>query len=112
MAMGCQPNLLTLRANPGRIDCHAGQDITVTLTVARRVAMQDVTLSLVASAETDGIHADSITLPPDRSHAIMTIRLVAEFSTAQTLRLQLQAESSRNNLPIYATTELVLIVRQ
>ena len=111
MAMGCQPNLLTLRADQERIECGAGDTVDVNFTVSRRVPLGDVTISILRSAGAYLVSAEAVKLTKPESHATMRLQLDKSVDSPGILRIQVQAATTRNDLPVYAQIELTIFVR-
>jgi hypothetical protein len=111
MAMGCQPNQLTLTTSPARIQWQPGQPTSVTMTINRRVACGDVTISLLPQAGIKGVTAEPVTIAVGESQAEMKLEFVSDAVLPPDFHLQLQAESSRNGLPVYARAGLRILTR-
>ncbi len=111
MAMGCQPNQLTLTASPARIQWQPGQPTSVTMTINRRVECGDVTISLLPQTGIKGVTAEPVTIPVGESQAKMKLEFVADSVVPPDFQVQLQAESSRDELPVYAQAELRILTR-
>ena len=111
MAMGCQPNQLTLTASPARIQWQPGQPTSVTMTINRRGECGDVTISLLPQTGIKGGTAEPVTIPVGESQAKMKLEFVADSVVPPDFQVQLQAESSRDELPVYAQAELRILTR-
>jgi hypothetical protein len=109
MAMGCQPNLLTLAVAPNRVTRHAGAFIEVSVTVVRRTTMSDVTISATIPGYADSLQFKPVTLSADRSRVTLTLRLEEGVPLPPRVTLELRAESSRDGLPVSATTTLTMV---
>jgi len=111
MGMGCQPNHLTLTASPSRLKWQSGQSTSIRITINRRVDCGKVTISLLPQAGITGITAEPVTIAVGESQADMKLQIVSEAGLPPDFRLQLQAESSRNELPVYAQAEIRILTR-
>lgn len=109
MAMGCQPNLLTLSVEPNRAIQRVGEDIEVTVTAVRRTAMSDVTISASIPGYEDSLTFKPITLPANQLQATLKLRLKESVKLPPRVTVNFRAESSRDGLPISAATTLSLV---
>jgi hypothetical protein len=109
MAMGCQPNLLTLSVEPGRIIRHPGEPIELTANVVRRTTMGKVTISASIPGYPDSLQFEPVTLPPGQLQAKLKLRLDETTKLPPRATIQFRAESSRNELPISAAADVSLI---
>jgi hypothetical protein len=108
MMLGCQPNLLTLTASPTQATWQPGQSILVTVTIGRRAEFGKVTVSL---SPAKGVQAKPVMIPVGQSQASLVVTIAPDVKRAPESALQLQAEASRNGLPIYARAKLRLVPR-
>lgn len=109
MAMGCQPNLLTLSVEPGQVIRRAGGTIEVTGTLVRRTTMGDVTISATIPNHPASLDFKPITLSADQSQARLKLRLREDVPLPPRMNVQLRAESTRDGLPVSAIATLQLV---
>ena len=109
--LGCQPNLLTLRADPNRIECQPGESFELQLTIGRRVELGEVTITIPKSLAASGLNADLVKFSPTTSTATMRIQQNDAVKRPTSIRLQLQAETMRDGLPVYAEAEVLVLTR-
>ncbi|MDA1164420.1 MAG: PPC domain-containing protein [Planctomycetota bacterium] len=109
MAMGCQPNLLTLSVEPGRITRRSGEVIEVSVSAVRRTAMSNVTISATIPQYPKSLYFKPVTLASDQTQATLRLRLDESVQLPPRVTLEFLAESSRDGLPISAATTLTLI---
>lgn len=110
MAMGCQPNLLTLKCTPERLHWRPGQPIRVELSIGRRVDCGDVTVKLL-SGSTLPVNVSPVVISSGETRAGMNLVVDPSANLPPSLDLHLQAEAYRNGLPVYARTKLRLVTR-
>jgi hypothetical protein len=109
MAMGCQPNLLTLAVTPDQATWKAGETTKITITAVRRITMSDVTVKAIIPSNLPGIKAAPIKLSPDQTQATIELQIEKTAKLPPKGTIQFRAESSRDGLPIYASATLLLV---
>jgi hypothetical protein len=109
MMMGCQPNLLTLTVTPAVTTWKAGQNVLVTVTIERRVAMGDVAVMLTSASNIEGIDAQQVTIPAGRLTGTFIINVSSNAQLASKVGLELRAISTRAGLPVNALAKVVLV---
>ncbi|MGZ0172270.1 MAG: PPC domain-containing protein [Planctomycetales bacterium] len=109
MAMGCQPNLLTLSVEPNRITRRPGEVLEISVSAVRRTAMNVVTISATIPKYPKSLHFNPVKLPSDQTRATLTLRLDESVQLPPRVTLELLAESSRDGLSISAATTLTLV---
>lgn len=109
MAMGCQPNLLTLSVEPSRITRRSGDVIEVSVSAVRRTAMSNVTISAAIPQSPKSLRFKPFTLTTDQTRATLRLRLDESVPLPPRVTLEIRAESSRDGLPISAATTLTLV---
>ena len=109
MAMGCQPNLLTLAVTPDQTEWQAGKTIQVTVTAVRRTKMGEVIIKAIVPDSLPGITATPLKLSSDQLHATFEIKIDKAAKLPPRGTIQLRAESARQGLPIYAAAPLSLV---
>ncbi|MFT7640825.1 MAG: hypothetical protein ACI9G1_002569, partial [Pirellulaceae bacterium] len=110
MAMGCQPNHLTLTADPPRVRLHAGEATRISLRVARRVEMEDIAIELKGLL-IEGVEGQPISLVAGESTGMFELRIKAGVELPPAFSVTFRAASSRNGLPIYAETSVTVVTR-
>lgn len=111
MAMGCQPNYLTLTTQPKRLVLRPEEAAEVELQIARRVAMGAVSVGLAPSADVPGVVVEPTVIESNGSTGTIVIRLQSGSRWPPMVRIPLRASSSRGGLPIYAESTLTVIPR-
>jgi hypothetical protein len=109
MAMGCQPNLLTLEVTPDQAVWRAGETVKITVIAVRRTTMNDVSIKAIIPRNLSGITVAPIKLATDQVQATMELHIDKTAQLPPRGSIQFRAESSRDGLPIYATTTLSLV---
>ncbi|MFT5469775.1 MAG: hypothetical protein ACI8UO_004897 [Verrucomicrobiales bacterium] len=108
MAMGCQPNLLTLTSTPEVVTREPGQGVEVTVTIERRVKLGEVTIALMAPG-IEGVSATEVTIPAGQATANFKIDLAPNAELPPKLELELRASTTREGLPVGAVAPLILV---
>lgn len=103
MAMGCQPNLLTLKATPDRVRLSGNSTATMTLTLGRRRANGRVTVSLMPHGF-DGVTAQTVVIESGDTQATIVLKVTPNADLPPETQFELQAETAHNGLPIFART--------
>jgi hypothetical protein len=111
MAMGCQPNHLTLTAEPSRIRLNAGESARISLTVARRVEMKHIAISLKAPLSLAGVEGKPITISSNELSGFFELHIQPGAELPPLITIPFRAESSRDGLPIFAETSITIITR-
>jgi hypothetical protein len=109
MAMGCQPNLLTLSVEPNRVTRRPGGVIEASVAVVRRTSMGNVTISATIPQYPKGLNFKPVTLTSDQTQATLRLRPVDSVQLPPRVTLKILAESLCDGLPISAATTLTLV---
>lgn len=111
MAMGCQPNLLSLTTTPDRIRFVPGQSATVTVTVDRHVPCGDVMVALMPGASIHGVTMQPVRIGRDIMQSTLTLEIPDGADLPPEFQIPLQASASRDGLPVYARSAIRLLSR-
>ena len=104
MSIGCQPSHLTMTVDPAIVVCKPGTTQRIEVRLLRRVAMGSVKLRLVVPEGVDGLHCEQVEVGPNANVAILTLRFAERATIPPRTTVEIKAESSREELPIYGTT--------
>lgn len=103
MSLGCQPSLLTMSVDPAIVVCEPGTTQRIAVRLMRRVAMGPVKLRLVLPEGLDGLHCEPVEVGTAANEAILTLRFDKRATIPSRTTVEIQAESLRDDLPIYGT---------
>ena len=101
MSMGCAPGQLTMLVEPAVAIARPGVPVQIKVQLMRRVNMESVPLRIEQPAGMPPLNAEPVTVISDQSEATLTVNLAPDAVIPPRSTLTIQAESSRNGLPIY-----------
>ncbi len=108
MAMGCQPNLLTLTATPEVSPRMPGTPVELDLAIERRVELGEVIVTL-ADPGIEGVSANQVTISAEQTSAKFKIDLAPNVELPPKLELKLRANTTRDGLPVGAVAPVTLV---
>jgi hypothetical protein len=111
MAVGCAPSLLTMSTEPGILIRRPGEVQQIEVRLMRRVTMQPVTIRLSLPPEVVGIECDPVKVGADQDRATLMLRFAPNATVPRRVSIGIEAESSRDGLPIYGKCRFRLETR-
>ncbi|WP_202921884.1 PPC domain-containing protein [Anatilimnocola aggregata] len=108
MSVGCQPSLLTMTVAPGIVQRSHGETQRLEVQLMRRTTMQPITLRLALPKDVVGIECEPVEVAGDQKTAQLALRFLPSAVLPPRTTIEIHAESSRDGLPIYATTSFRL----
>jgi hypothetical protein len=101
MSMGCAPGQLTMLVEPAVAIARPGVPVQIKVQLMRRVNMESITLKIEQPVGMPPLNAEPVTVNSDQSEATLTVNFAPDAVIPPRSTLTIQAESSRNGLPIY-----------
>lgn len=104
MAMGCEPNWLSLLAQPASGTWRPNERVKVEVQLTQRVPLGAVSLRLEPPAGSQGVECDVVIAPLGARTAQLELRLGAEVVLPPRAVFTVKAKSAHQELPVFGET--------